>query len=920
MFVLNVRVAMDLHLMGRRRRSPRGRDRVGSFRPCLIETLEERLCLSWSAPVNLGPPINTASYYDGYTASLTNNGLSLYFTSNRPGSLGSLDLWVSQRAQINDPWGAPQDLGPTINGNFQTHSANVTADGHWMYFTSTRPGGLGGMDIWRSYRVNTQDDFAWQEPENLGPNVNSNRGEACPFPFEDPQTGLITLYFASNRVDGVTWHIYSSTQEADGSFDPAVPVPELNSASNEKHFSVRPDGLMGILASDRQGTLGDLDLWVTTRASTQDPWSPPVNMGPTINSAARDAMPAWTPDGRSFFFESARDGGYGTMDLYQTTWQPSTWTVTTTADSGRGSLRAVIAAAFSGDRIVFDSSLQGQTITLTSGELAISKDLDIEGPGADQLAVSGNHQSRVFDISGGAAVTIAGLIITAGLAAGSPGQGGGILNDGSQVTVANDILSDNQALGLFYQIGRGGAIANVSGGGLTVTDSLFTNNQALVGYEGFGPLSYGGGIFNASMLTVTNSTFAGNTSEESYGGGIANAGTLAISESTFSRNVVEPGGIDGVAMGGGIWNSGDLTVSHTSFLANESDAGEISTGGGIANSGNATINYCTLASNFVGGPDWGGQGGAIDNSGTLNIRNSTIAHNYALGLYLAVSEGGGIANNEGTLSVSDSTIADNAATYRGGGIRNFGPRGTVNISNSTVAANSPNGLDNFDDVGHYGIIHIHNTVVAGNESSDISGPIDSQGHNLYGNTRFGSGFDATDLLDVDPLLGALADNGGPTQTMALLPGSPAIGAGDKTGHPRWDQRGRPYRRVVNHRMDIGAFEVQSDSPGPSAPRNGQSEGPILVPLISALPLATDACALCSVAPFRGSEATPSLNHDVVPKQEVESDPKAAAVDQLFTSLEEQAQRPRPVRWPDLEPIKFGGLHPDLFPEAIGSVL
>jgi len=105
----------------------------------------------------------------------------------------------------------------------------------------------------------------------------------------------------------------------------------------------------------------------------------------------------------------------------------STWTVTNPADSGDGSLRAVIAEAQSGDQIVFDDSLQGQTITLTSGELAISKDLDIDGPGADQLTVSGNHASRIFSISGGATVTIAGLTITDGRVVGDNG-GGAILN------------------------------------------------------------------------------------------------------------------------------------------------------------------------------------------------------------------------------------------------------------------------------------------------------------------------------------------------------------------------------------------------------------------------------------------------------------------------------------------------------------
>src|SRR5262249_10909840 len=150
----------------------------------------------------------------------------------------------------------------------------------------------------------------------------------------------------------------------------------------------------------------------------------------------------------------------------------STYTVTSPADSGDGSLRAVIAAAQSGDQIVFDPGLRGQTITLTSGELAISKDLDIEGPGADQLAVSGDHASRIFNISGGATVTIAGLTITDGLAAGALAQGGAILSTGSQVIVANAVLSKNEALGLG---GFAGAIrSGGSGAALTVMHCLFT--------------------------------------------------------------------------------------------------------------------------------------------------------------------------------------------------------------------------------------------------------------------------------------------------------------------------------------------------------------------------------------------------------------------------------------------------------------
>jgi hypothetical protein len=129
------------------------------------------------------------------------------------------------------------------------------------------------------------------------------------------------------------------------------------------------------------------------------------------------------------------------LELLEDRTLPSTLTVLNNADTGADSLRAAITAAQSGDQIVFDDSLHGQTITLTS-ELAIGKSLDIEGPGADQLAVSSNHASRIFNISGGVTVTLAGLTITEGSAT----QGGGIENAGGNLTVANDVFSNNQAL------------------------------------------------------------------------------------------------------------------------------------------------------------------------------------------------------------------------------------------------------------------------------------------------------------------------------------------------------------------------------------------------------------------------------------------------------------------------------------------
>ena len=142
---------------------------------------------------------------------------------------------------------------------------------------------------------------------------------------------------------------------------------------------------------------------------------------------------------------------------------PSTLTVLNNLDSGAGSLRDAIGHAKDGDTIVFASSLDGQTIVLTSDQININKSLDIEGPGASLLAVSGNDTNRVFNITEGQVVAIAGLTITHGQVNGV--DGGGILDAGSSLSLANDVLSYNQDLGNKGSSGGGGAIS-ARGGGL----------------------------------------------------------------------------------------------------------------------------------------------------------------------------------------------------------------------------------------------------------------------------------------------------------------------------------------------------------------------------------------------------------------------------------------------------------------------
>lgn len=271
----------------------------------------------WSAPVNLGPVVNSA--VGDIEVSISKDGLSLYLASSRPGGFGGFDIWVSQRASVDDPWGTPQNLGPAINTSAREQAPFLSLDGHRMYFFSNRPGGFGGTDLYVSRRRDKRDDFGWQPPENLGSGVNGSFNETLPVYFEDDASGTATLYFGSNRPGMGGTDIYASALRPDETFGPAVLVAELNSSFRDAGFAIRRDGLEMFLASDRTGTFGAFDLWVTTRASTSDLWSTPVNLGPVVNSAADDSRGAISFDGTTLYMESDRPGGFGDHDLWVST-------------------------------------------------------------------------------------------------------------------------------------------------------------------------------------------------------------------------------------------------------------------------------------------------------------------------------------------------------------------------------------------------------------------------------------------------------------------------------------------------------------------------------------------------------------------------------------------------------------------------
>jgi hypothetical protein len=265
----------------------------------------------WSEPVNLGPVVNSPS--TDFTPDLSPDGLSLYFASNRPGGFGATDLYVAHRASSDQPWGAPVNLGAVVNSARPDGAPQVSRDGHYLYFTSGRPGGFGSNDIWVSWRANTNDDFAWETPTNLGPEVNSSG-------FEGGITiRLPEAYVASDRAaPGGPLDIYLNVMGPGGTFGPGVLVAELSSEGNDLHPTILFDGRELFLSSDRGGSVGSDDLWVATRAAFGGPWSVPVNLGNPVNTQYSEAQPSLSADGRILVFVSDRPGGEGGEDLYMT--------------------------------------------------------------------------------------------------------------------------------------------------------------------------------------------------------------------------------------------------------------------------------------------------------------------------------------------------------------------------------------------------------------------------------------------------------------------------------------------------------------------------------------------------------------------------------------------------------------------------
>jgi beta-lactamase regulating signal transducer with metallopeptidase domain len=266
-------------------------------------------------PTNLGPTVNSSYFeWDPYISA---DGLSLYFLSGRPGGFGRSDIWVTTRKTKDDPWGSPVNLGPTVNTSAFEGAPCISADGLELYFVSDRPGGSGDNDLWVTMRK-TKDD-PWTTLVNLGPTVNSSAAENGPSISAD---GL-SLYFISRRPGGLgRTDIWVTTRKTkDDHWE--IPVnlgPMVNSSNGEDCPSISTDGLSLYFALNRTGGFGRNDIWVTMRKTKNEPWSTPINLGPTVNTPHNEYDVDISSDGSTLYFVSDRPGNVGSSyntDIWQ---------------------------------------------------------------------------------------------------------------------------------------------------------------------------------------------------------------------------------------------------------------------------------------------------------------------------------------------------------------------------------------------------------------------------------------------------------------------------------------------------------------------------------------------------------------------------------------------------------------------------
>jgi Ca2+-binding RTX toxin-like protein len=503
--------------------------------------------------------------------------------------------------------------------------------------------------------------------------------------------------------------------------------------------------------------------------------------------------------------------------------------------AGDLSLREAIVLANSSpgvNTITFAASTNSAEFDLTLGQLEISETVTITGNGSSSTIIDAQQNSRIFDITstagdvtlasltllngrttgdntsysdttfnGGAlrslssgTLTISQSMISGNSTAGSYANGGGIFASSGAVTLTNSTVSGNST-GERYANGGG---IGTSSGAVTLTNSTVSGNSTA------GSFATGGGIYASSgTVTLTNSTVSGNgtTGSNAVGGGIyAFSGAITLTSSTVSGNST----MGSFAVGGGIGtNLGAVTLTNSTVSGN-STAGSNSRGGGVfASSGAVTLTSSTVSGNSTAG-NYADGGGILASFGAVTVTNSTISGNQVTG---TDSDGGGVWFDDSVVIIVNSTITGNTASRTGGGMGMLvdGPDKKLTIHNSIIAGNSASTNPDFTAPTTPATnLEVLNSLIGRSDGTTLTATVGTNpgaNGNLIGGDTAGAA--------INPLLDPLANNGGPTQTHALLTGSPAINRGNNSllSGLTTDQRGNPVARIAGTTVDIGAYEL-----------------------------------------------------------------------------------------------------------------
>ncbi|HSC10663.1 MAG TPA: choice-of-anchor Q domain-containing protein [Rhodanobacteraceae bacterium] len=472
--------------------------------------------------------------------------------------------------------------------------------------------------------------------------------------------------------------------------------------------------------------------------------------------------------------------------------------VTNASDSGPGSLRqsALDANAAGGHHKIMFSLPAGTTIGLTSGEIKFAgPDVTVQGPGRDKLTISGNHNSRIFEVQGNATLTVSSLTLRDGFAHGDDSNEADQRGGAIEVGIPNHDLSVPPP-------------AEVPG--------LVLSDVDILASEAYSPTDGGGGavFMQDGRLTVDHCLMDGNFARRAGGAIHTRRGTVVISDSQFTNNTVD---------------------FSSAWGENEAQ------GGGIEfNESKGEIHRSVIRDNELTGPSDGSGGGrgagftAFTRREPVLIDSSEISDNRSTQMPFSI--GGGVACNEGedgsapTLTIVNSTISGNVGNY------GVGLEAGCNVAllNSTIAYNTTTNY--YGDGGRPGIEaysprateQTRLTIVSSLVSGNLGGGSDLGFYHLEGNADpafVGSNslvqspesnvtLPSDTLVGIDPLLGPLASNGAATRTQALLPGSPAIDAGSNPLQQNFDQRGLSFPRTFGPATDIGAYESSRRSNGP----------------------------------------------------------------------------------------------------------